>query len=234
MSYAVVAAGRREFASLRRALSVVVLLDAILLWSVLLASLLQCYSGEDSLLFIAQMSHLFTVLLGTVAVIHTRHAHGVLRLLFVFYLLGFVGDLVSLIVRLVMAYGVNVRVEPFRRRALLVYAMLSLLMALDSAFGAYLCDQIRDRTTPVVTLQSNNNGSGNTINDHNIGSPPMMLSSSSSSFGNGIGPGQSQIMMPASARLPEMGSPLPQQMTRNSILQQQQTPNMITSTRLGY
>jgi hypothetical protein len=154
LSYSVIAAGRREFISLRRALASVVLIDGVLLWSMLLASLLQCYAGEDSLLFVGQLTHVVTVLLGCVSVVHARHAYGVLRLLFVFFLIGFVGDVIVLLVRVAMAYGVDTRLEPYRRRTQLVYAALAFLMALVDATGAYVADQIREKIATTLPFSS--------------------------------------------------------------------------------
>jgi FlaA1/EpsC-like NDP-sugar epimerase len=146
-------ANSTEFIVLRRALAIVVVLDAFVFWSFLLAAILQCYDGEDSLLFIVQLLQMFTLTLGYTAAVYARHATGVLRFLFVFYLICVVGNLVVFLVRLVIAYGVDN--EPMKRRLQIIYSLLAVFGVVVATLGAVITDRLHQSmalATPLFNI----------------------------------------------------------------------------------
>lgn len=126
--------------AMRVAMLGVLLLDALLVENLLFAALV---ANDDvhSLFFCGlQLTHVFTLLLGTTAVAYYRHARALLPLLFGAYVLAFCADIGGLIAHGILAHAAA---TPRELRLEIVFIfVLSLLLVVD-ALGAHFVDRLR-------------------------------------------------------------------------------------------
>jgi len=122
----------------RRSLALVVAWDSRVFGNVLVALLLSAFGGYDLFLFALHLPHVFTIMLGYVAVHYSPLAVDTLRMLVFFYLIALVLDSVVLVGRIVFVVSGGET-----RFAELVRAALALLFIGVDLCGAFFTDLSR-------------------------------------------------------------------------------------------
>ena len=140
-----IAEGPRRARRARRILATLITLDVTMMLTVTLALVLFTYRTKNVLLLAAHGVHLFTIMLGLVAIYHTFYSYDVLRWLMLGALVAMVFDLFVLMIRVIIIMQIAEDSDAMQYRMQYAYLAICLLFVIFVDIPlAYYADDLRD------------------------------------------------------------------------------------------